>query len=68
MYDGGLELIQWNGSKASGSEKVKAAEFVRKVDDDRKGLAKVVVVGGFSIFFCVLIVRFSMWGCWLNAA
>ncbi|KAJ3049538.1 hypothetical protein HK097_009471 [Rhizophlyctis rosea] len=44
VFDGGLELIQWNGSKASGSEKVKAAEFVRKVDDDRKGLAKVVVV------------------------
>ncbi|KAJ3040570.1 hypothetical protein HDV00_010750 [Rhizophlyctis rosea] len=44
VYDGGLDIIQWNGSKASGSEKVKAAEFVRKVDDDRKGLAKVTVV------------------------
>ncbi|KAI8807002.1 hypothetical protein BJ742DRAFT_814096 [Cladochytrium replicatum] len=43
VLDKGLDLYQWNGSKASGIEKVKAAEFVRKLDDDRKGLAKVTV-------------------------
>ncbi|KAJ3376787.1 hypothetical protein HDU92_009008 [Lobulomyces angularis] len=43
VYDSGLKLLQWNGSNASGQEKVKAAEFVRKVSSARKGLATITV-------------------------
>lgn len=43
VHDGGLEILQWNGSKSSGIEKAKAAEFVRKLDDDRKGKPVVTV-------------------------
>jgi len=43
VADLGLELLQWNGAKASGIEKAKAAEFVRKLDDDRKGKPVVTV-------------------------
>ncbi|KAJ3124980.1 hypothetical protein HK098_000700 [Nowakowskiella sp. JEL0407] len=42
VLDAGLQIIQWNGSKASGIEKVKAAEFVRSLDDDRKGATVTV--------------------------
>ncbi|KAJ3267972.1 hypothetical protein HK104_005538 [Borealophlyctis nickersoniae] len=43
VLDLGLQLLQWNGSKASGVEKAKAAEFVRKLDDERKGMPTVTV-------------------------
>ncbi|KAI8846228.1 hypothetical protein BC829DRAFT_376011 [Chytridium lagenaria] len=44
IYDSGVSVFQWNGKSASGIEKAKAAEFSRKLSDDRKGLAKVKVV------------------------
>ncbi|KAJ3113852.1 hypothetical protein HDU96_002849 [Phlyctochytrium bullatum] len=43
IYDSGVSVLQWNGKSASGMEKAKAAEFARKLSDDRKGLAKVKV-------------------------
>jgi len=43
VYDGGLQILQWNGEKSSGQEKVKGAEFCRRLDDSRKGLPKVTV-------------------------
>ncbi|KAJ3156871.1 hypothetical protein HDU86_003406 [Geranomyces michiganensis] len=42
VLDLGDEIIQWNGSGSSGMEKNKAAEYVRKLDDERKN-AKVTV-------------------------
>ncbi|KNC98587.1 uncharacterized protein SPPG_06272 [Spizellomyces punctatus DAOM BR117] len=42
VLDLGKEILQWNGSKASGVERNKAAEYVRKLDDERKD-AKVSV-------------------------
>ncbi|KAJ3314914.1 hypothetical protein HDU76_002327 [Blyttiomyces sp. JEL0837] len=44
IADMGLEIVQWNGSGASGIEKARAAEFSRRLDDDRNGKAKVIVV------------------------
>ncbi|KAJ3214670.1 hypothetical protein HDU67_001376 [Dinochytrium kinnereticum] len=43
IYDSGTSVLQWNGKSASGIEKAKAAEFSRKLSDDRKGLSKVKV-------------------------
>ncbi|KAJ3006253.1 hypothetical protein HKX48_000213 [Thoreauomyces humboldtii] len=42
VLDRGNEILQWNGSESAGLEKNKAAEYVRKLDDERKD-AKVVV-------------------------
>ncbi|KAI9105850.1 hypothetical protein DFS34DRAFT_31834 [Phlyctochytrium arcticum] len=42
VLDLGKEILQWNGGEASGVEKSKAAEFVRKLADSRKG-SKVTV-------------------------
>jgi len=44
LLDAGLTLYQWNGSKASGAEKIKAAALVRAIDDEREGKPQVVVV------------------------
>jgi len=44
IFDAGLHLYQWNGGKAAGTEKVKAAQIVRAIDDERKGLATVHVI------------------------
>lgn len=44
VLDLGKEILQWNGKEASGMEKNKAAEYVRKLDDERKD-AKVQVLG-----------------------
>jgi gelsolin len=43
IYDSGTQILQWNGAKSSGIERVKAAEFARRLSDSRKGLAKVTV-------------------------
>ncbi|KAI8921058.1 hypothetical protein DFJ77DRAFT_523237 [Powellomyces hirtus] len=48
VLDLGKEIIQWNGSGASGMEKNKAAEYVRKLDDERKD-AKVTVYGAYFL-------------------
>ncbi|KAJ3059978.1 hypothetical protein HK102_009732 [Quaeritorhiza haematococci] len=45
VYDGGRVIMQWNGKGANGVEKVKAAEYCRRVDGERKGLATVTVYG-----------------------
>lgn len=42
VYDGGKEIYQWNGSKATGQEKHKSMEFSRGLAGSRKG-AKVQV-------------------------
>jgi gelsolin len=44
ILDAGLNLYQWQGSKASGMEKVKAAQLARAIDDERKGLAEIYVM------------------------
>jgi len=43
ILDKGLDLYQFNGSKSSAGERTKAAQLVRAIDDERKGLAKVHV-------------------------
>jgi len=44
ILDSGLTLYQWNGSKASGMEKIKAAQLCRAIDDERAGKPQVVVL------------------------
>ena len=43
--DNGLVLYQWNGSKSSGQERMKAAQLCRAIDDEREGKPRVVVMG-----------------------
>ncbi|KAL3896193.1 MAG: hypothetical protein SGCHY_004231, partial [Lobulomycetales sp.] len=43
IYDSGVQILQWNGLESAGVERVKAAEFSRRLSDSRKGLAKVTV-------------------------
>jgi len=43
ILDNGLDLYQWNGSKSAVSERTKAAQLCRALDDERKGLPKVHV-------------------------
>lgn len=44
VLDNGLTIYQWNGKKASGLEKTKAAGLCRSIDDDRSGKAAVIVL------------------------
>jgi len=44
ILDNGLIIYQWNGSKSSPQEKNTGAQLARAIDDERKGLAKVVVL------------------------
>jgi len=44
IVDAGLTLYQFNGKIANGMEKNKAAQLARAIDDERKGLAKVIVI------------------------
>jgi len=44
ILDLGLKIIQWNGSKSNGAERVKAGQLARAIDDERKGLATVEVI------------------------
>jgi len=43
ILDFGMNIFQWNGSKAGPSEKMKGAQLCRAIDDERKGLPKVHV-------------------------
>jgi gelsolin len=43
VLDKGLNIFQWNGSKAGPQEKMKGAQLCRALDDERKGLAAVHV-------------------------
>lgn len=44
ILDAGLDIYQWNGSKAGPQEKMKGASLCRALDDERKGLPKVHVM------------------------
>jgi len=44
ILDAGLDVYQWNGSKAGGQEKMKGAQLSRAISDERKGLPKVNVI------------------------
>ena len=44
ILDAGLKLYQWNGSAAGPREKMRAAQLVRSLDDERRGLPEVIVV------------------------
>jgi gelsolin len=44
ILDLGLRILQWNGSKSNGAERIKASQIVHSLDDDRKGLATVEVL------------------------
>jgi gelsolin len=43
ILDKGLNLYQFNGKNSSAGERTKAAQVVRAIDDERKGLAQVHV-------------------------
>eukprot|EP01132_Coremiostelium_polycephalum_P002829 gene2829-3514_t len=43
ILDAGLKIYQFNGSKSSGLERAKGATLSRAIDDERKGLASVIV-------------------------
>jgi len=43
VLDKGLDLYQFNGKNSYAGERTKAAQIVRAVDDERKGLARVHV-------------------------
>jgi len=43
VLDCGLQIYQWNGTKAGPQEKMKGATLCRALDDERKGLATVTV-------------------------
>jgi len=43
IADAGLNIYQWNGSKAGPMEKMKGAQLSRALSDERKGLSKVHV-------------------------
>lgn len=44
ILDAGLNIYQWNGSKAGPQEKMKGAQLSRALDDERKGLPSVHVL------------------------
>jgi gelsolin len=44
ILDAGMDIFQWNGSKAGIHEKSKGAQVARAIDDERKGLPKVTVI------------------------
>mmetsp|Transcript_5736 Transcript_5736/g.6476 ORF Transcript_5736/g.6476 Transcript_5736/m.6476 type:complete len:373 (-) Transcript_5736:40-1158(-) len=43
ILDNGLQILQWNGSKAGIFEKNRAAALSRALDDERKGAAEITV-------------------------
>jgi gelsolin len=43
LVDAGLKIYQWNGRLSSPMEKMKAMKLSRALDDERKGLATLVV-------------------------
>jgi gelsolin len=44
ILDSGIDIYQWNGSKAGMQEKMKGAQVSRAISDERKGLPKVNVI------------------------
>jgi len=44
ILDNGMTIYQWNGSKAGPNEKNMGAQLTRALDDERKGMPKVVVL------------------------
>ena len=44
ILDCGLQIYQWNGSKAGPQEKMKGAQLSRALVDERKGLPKIQVL------------------------
>jgi len=44
LLDNGLQLYQFNGKKAGPMEKQKGASLTRALSDERKGLAKIIVL------------------------
>lgn len=43
ILDLGLKLIQWNGSKSSGNERIKAGQYAAAIDAERMGKATISV-------------------------
>lgn len=43
ILDLGLKLIQWNGSKSSGPERIKAGQYAAALDSERSGKAVISV-------------------------
>lgn len=43
ILDMGLKLIQWNGSKSSGNERMKAGQYAAAIDAERSGKATISV-------------------------
>jgi gelsolin len=43
ILDLGLKLIQWNGSKSSGAERIKAGQYAAAIDSERSGKATISV-------------------------
>lgn len=43
ILDLGLKLIQWNGSKSSGPERMKAGQYAAAIDSERSGKATISV-------------------------
>ena len=50
ILDVGTTLYQLNGQKSQGSERIKAAEFVRSIEAERQGACKIVVIGKIYYF------------------
>lgn len=48
IADNGMEIYQWNGSKANGQEKAKSMQFANAMASERKG-AKVFVFGNYLV-------------------
>ena len=44
ILDAGLDIYQWNGSKAGPQEKMKGAQLSRAIDDERAGKPQVHVI------------------------
>lgn len=42
--DNGLTIYQWNGKQSSPLERNRGGQLARAIDDERKGLPKVVVL------------------------
>lgn len=44
ILDAGLNIYQWQGASCNQQEKVKAAQYARSLDTERKGKAEVIVI------------------------
>ncbi len=57
ILDVGTMLYQLNGKKSQGSERIKAAEFVRAVEGERQGACKIIVIGKLFYLFIFFFTR-----------